>query len=793
MITKIDITKFGLFRDYSWNNSIGKDIIFRRLNIIYGRNYSGKTTLSRIFKCMQDNLVHKHYTDCGFTVSLSNTKTVSSANLNEFELDNKLRVYNTDFVRENLSWLHNDTDGSILPFTILGSKNIELEKKIAEIDDKLGSIEEGKGLSHQLNSARREFAIKIDKNNSLLINLDEQLRKRANDKIKSDSNLFIITPTNKSYTITNIKSEIGIIEKDVSKYLLDGDTVDNYKKLLKENALLDIDLLSESRPNFAEYYFSSDELLTRKIKPSEPIIELINDNLLQEWVRVGIDRHKGKRPSCGFCGNPINSNLWDKLDAHFSKESEELRSSLKDKISLLQQSQKSLSQYLKLEKDLFYKYLHPKYELLLKQWNSIKESYNKTLDQLIFDLKAREKDIFRERELTEIVDVSESIQNLLKEFNALINTHNNKTKTLSNDQIKARKDLRFAHIAQFLIDIDYFKKTADISDGISSNEEFKKTIPPIKSEIDNLLEEKRILISQAKDESRGAELINQHLSHFFGHEELKLVAEGETPNMKFKINREGIQANNLSEGECSLISFCYFIAKMEDELKDGNNNRKLIIYIDDPISSLDTNHIFFMFSLIESVIAKPKKYGQLFISTHNLDFLKYLKRLTCPKFKLPSESKEKSDINHFIIERKNKSYSHLKLAPNYLKDYFTEFNYLFKQIYHCSIAEMDDIASQYQYSFGNNMRKFLEAYLFYKYPSHKITPDQKLQKYFDHDSITINLINRVTNEYSHIGEHFERGMEPIDIEEIKKISKVVIDKIKTTDVDQYEALLESIQ
>jgi len=50
--------------------------------------------------------------------------------------------------------------------------------------------------------------------------------------------------------------------------------------------------------------------------------------------------------------------------------------------------------------------------------------------------------------------------------------------------------------------------------------------------------------------------------------------------------------------------------------------------IDDPISSLDSNHVFFVFSLIDSIIAKPKKYTQLFISTHNLDFLKYIKITT---------------------------------------------------------------------------------------------------------------------------------------------------------------------
>jgi hypothetical protein len=35
-------------------------------------------------------------------------------------------------------------------------------------------------------------------------------------------------------------------------------------------------------------------------------------------------------------------------------------------------------------------------------------------------------------------------------------------------------------------------------------------------------------------------------------------------------------------------------------------------------------------------------------------------------------------------------------------------------------------------------------------------------------------------------------MEPVDVDEIKKISKAVIDKIQNTDRDQYDALLESV-
>ncbi len=789
MISKIDITSFGLFKNYAWDTAISKQDTFRRLNVIYGRNYSGKTTLSRVFKCVEDKCLHKNFLNSGFTITLSDGNTITNSNL---DCDFRIRVYNSDFVKENLSWLHND-DGTIRPFTILGAKNIEIDAKIKNIDGSLGSIEEKTGLLYDLDEKRKNFDTKKNEYNSKSLTLDDKLKKRANDKIKIDSNLFLATASKKSYTINDIKADILKIGSNLANHLLSTSQIDERITLLKEVSMDNITPLAETKPNFSKYYEQAKELLSKKIKPSEPIVDLVNDSLLQEWVRQGIERHKDKRDTCGFCGNPIDANLWSKLDAHFSKESEDLRKALKQHIDALEQAKKNLSEFITLNRDMFYGSLAPKFDAVQKNWNSVIKTYSGSIDDIITELKNREKDIFKEKEIPTIADVSETIVETLKNFNQLISEHNNKTNSLSKDQNKARSELRFADIAQFLTDINYQNEIGIIAGLKKTYEDAELEIEPLQKNIDDLLEEKRTLEAQAKDESKGAELVNQHLTHFFGHNELKLVAIGETPNMQFTIHREGVVANNLSEGECSLISFCYFVAKMEDELKDEANSSKLIIYIDDPISSLDSNHIFFMFSLIESIIAKPKKYGQLFISTHNLDFLKYLKKLTVPKYKPQPEGGDKADIKNFIIDRKNKENTFLKLAPDYLKNYITEFNYLFSQIYNCSISETSAISHEYQYNFGNNMRKFLEAYLFYKYPSHKMSNDERIKKYFNDDSVSINLINRVINEYSHIGEHFDRGMEPIDIDEISKISKLVIDKIKMSDADQYEALLQSIR
>lgn len=784
MITKIDIDKFGLFENYKWDTFIGRNEIFRRLNIIYGRNYSGKTTLSRILNSIYEKQLPLNYENGNFAVTFSDGSTLTQRNLSTTNLNYNLRVYNSDFVKTNLSWLHKD-DGTISPFTILGSKNIEIDAKIKEIDELLGKIEENNGLLFEqqevlkiYNSKKAESSVKINE-------LDAKLTDKARE-IKNNAPIYNV-PT---YQIRTIKSDILEASKQGE---LTPEEISELKKLLKEEEKIAITSLQEFKPDFANQINQVNELLKKQIKPSEPIIELVNNSLLQEWVRQGIDKHKALRETCGFCGNPIDENLWEKLDAHFSKESEDLRKEIKLKIDKLEQSKINLTDFFALVKEDFYSNLHSQFETFQKQWNSTTKTYIKNIDILISQLTEREKDIFKEREITAVTDVSETIYETIIEINKLIAEHSNKSATLKTDQNKARVKLRYSEIVKFLTTINYQNQIVTINKLDEEELIAKKTFDEINAKVELLNEQKRTLEAQSKDESKGAELVNQHLTHFFGHSELKLVAEGNAPNILFKIVRENSYANNLSEGECSLISFCYFIAKMEDELKDETNSDKLIIYIDDPISSLDSNHIFFMFSLIESIIAKPKKYCQLFISTHNLDFLKYLKQLTFPTYKPQPNSKEKADKNQFLIERKSKSNSTLKLSPEYLKKYITEFNYLFYQIYTCSTADLQNIEHNFQYNFGNNMRKFLEAFLFYKYPSNKMSFDQRIKKYFDNDEIAFNLVKRVINEFSHLEDNFDRSIEPIDISVIQSVSNAVMTKMEATDKDQFDALKESIE
>ncbi|MBF4344353.1 hypothetical protein EAY39_27115, partial [Vibrio anguillarum] len=119
-----------------------------------------------------------------------------------------------------------------------------------------------------------------------------------------------------------------------------------------------------------------------------------------------------------------------------------------------------------------------------------------------------------------------------------------------------------------------------------------------------------------------------------------------------------------SEGECSLLAFCYFLAKLDDV---ATKDSKPIIWIDDPISSLDGNHIFFIYSLLNAEVVEKGKFAQLFVSTHNLDFLKYLKRLK-DNYLTAEGDKVKCQKAYFVVVRQDKK-STLQVMPSYLKEY----------------------------------------------------------------------------------------------------------------------------
>jgi len=781
------ITKFGVFQDFDWDSTLrdqGNNIAtFKKLNIVYGRNYSGKTTLSRIVRSLEQGRLPSKFSYGIFDVACGG-RSITQNSLGDHEFD--IRVYNEDFVNDNLTFLINDNE-DIQSFTVLGEANVEIERKINNLETELGNEDEKKGLKYELLLKNKEKEAKRCEKNNLESSLDDKLRKKANNEIKSNR---IYNDVN--YNISKIKQDIRKIKKSDVFTPLSEDEIESNKKLLNEKAKDDVKGIQDFTPSISTLAQESIELISREITPTNSIQDLLNNALLQEWVRNGIKYHKDKRDDCAFCGNRIPSDLWNKLDSHFSKESELLRDELKEAIEKLEGEKLDIDVLLPFSISELYSIYHDNFrsvENLLK--NEVKK-YNQSIDGLIKKLEKRLKDIFAPIVVDDYVIDTESIANAISNLSDIIENHNNKTTTLNNDQYEARVALRVDEVGRFLVNIDYDNIKTKISKLEVEQSNIQDKVNELSEKIEQLESRIKTLKDEQRDERKGAEKINEYLHHFFGNGNIRFeaVEDIDGSGYKFRVLRDDQIAHSLSEGERSLVAFCYFMAKLEDIETKG---KKLIIWIDDPISSLDGNHIFFIFSLIESIIAKPRKtedgqneykYDQLIISTHNLDFLKYLKRLSHPR-------NNNGGTEYFLIDRSDNS-SKILLMPSYLKRYVTEFNFLFHQIYKCSKINSENVEHEVFYNFGNNLRKFLEAYLFYRYPCHVEDKLEKLRLFFGDDNKAVEVSNRMSNELSHLEEIFDRSIRPIEIPEIPKIAQYVLDKIKEKDEDQYVSLLKSI-
>lgn len=787
MISKFKtIRNLAVFKDFVWDENVldsERNVqSFKHINIIYGRNYSGKTTLSRIIRALENGKISDKYENPQFELSFQDRSKITNSSLTGHK--KIIRVFNEDFVRENLRFIVNPDEGiNAFGAAILGDNAI-VQTEIDELLRKLGKSKEGveSGLYLELKDAEKIVSKEKEKLSSKESSLEEKLRKKAIDNpngIKYKFERF----GDQNYNIVKLKDDIKKVT--TSFEMIDDDRIAEIDSLLKEQVKPNINSIFKSDIDISSISNEARELVTKKISNSNKIEQLLKDAVLNTWVKKGKELHEGKLDRCSFCGNIISTDRWEELKSHYDEESEKLEERINSLIDKIEQKIRMIEKSLIFDVNAFYLKFYTKInrlELLRgKTINRIKSELIKIIKQL----EARKENLLIAQSFSCVEDNSLRLEwcwHIYEKTRIEANAFSN---SLENEQARAKTLLRLNEVYRFIKTIEYEKELEKI-DGLKKSLSAKILIRnEIKEEIDNLriaIKEKEELLN---DEAAGAQKVNEYLNSYFGHKFLSLEAQEREEysgdiQFKFEVVRGGNKAHHLSEGERSLIAFCYFIAKLEDVDTKGTNP---IIWIDDPISSLDSNHIFFVYSLINSKIVANETFRQLFVSTHNLDFLKYLKRL--------SADGDKFQRNYFIVYREDEA-SKISLMPKYLKENITEFNYLFHQIYLCSKIKSND-SSQYKsfYNFGNNVRKFLEMFLFYKYPDMD-NLETKLFKFFGDNRQKSSLINRMCNEYSHLIGLFERGWEPIEAPEMREVAKYILEKIKENDKDQYNAFIKSI-
>ncbi|EAJ6256470.1 RloC protein, partial [Campylobacter jejuni] len=613
-ILNFDEINFGSYKNFKWGNNLEE---FKTINIFYGRNYSGKTTLSRIARSFELKKHNEDFLDGNFKIKLEDGNFLTQNDVIKSNLD--IRVYNSDFVKENLNYLY-DKKGNIKGFKSIG----EEQKNIKEIIEK----------REKILKTRNEKLQKLENDKKEFLNDDRETK--LEEKFTEKASLIATNPNylkGYRYNKTALKKDLNIIKNNEDAYILNNEEQNQFIKILEDKEKHNTNFNNTfNKDNFQGILKHSSEILEKEI--------IIKENLtseLRQWLEEGLKFHKEhlSTQQCKFCNNPltlerivwIENNIKDD-----SGEKEKIEEELKDLLDNFENYKLELKKILQdIEYENFYSNYKDSFIALKEQLGANIANYNKELLKIEEKIKEKQKDVFTPIKLENTNDFSDEIFLILNKIENLCKENDEYTNKLSTNQDEAREKLRLNEVAKFAKDSDCFAIQDEIQNLKQNINTLEKSIATQNNKID-LLESR---IEKYKEKLSNLETstsnINKYLKSYFGHNMLELKVKKDDKgqlNGEFEILRNGKQAKNLSEGECSLVAFCYFVASLEDaKTKDKNP----IIWIDDPISSLDNNHIFFIFSLIEAKIAKKikdNKYSQLFISTHNLDFLKYLKSLT---------------------------------------------------------------------------------------------------------------------------------------------------------------------
>lgn len=768
------LSDFGIFQNSEW-----KDLPdFKRFNLIYGWNRCGKTTLSRVFSSCEKQTTYntekfKQFPINGeFEITLHDKTVIKSKEIVNASL--AIRVFNQDFIDSNVSFEPNKSSNGIV---YLSEGDIDSKKKLDKINIEKRQLKEKYEIAKKnreskekirnlfLQSVGREVSnILFDKNyNRTKVELS--IKDQGIDKIKTQ----ILKDDEKAKFEEKVKRKVG---KEISNYKEVEITIPHYGDI---NGI----------------YNHIKGLLSKEII-SETIEKLKNDEELNNWIKKGFEIHKSKDEygKCLFCDNPLSNQLFDKFSKHFSKDYLDLQTNIELFISL---SKGLKFSQIPTDNSEIYPELKAEFTKHAENLNSSIKSFTDWLfmsSESLLDEKNRnpfDKDLVEI--LDEPIDFEKDINKNISTLNEVIEKHNKQVIGHSDEVTTSKKKLEHHTIAKAIVDEDFQKMETEYLLSLSNEQLSKDDLLVVEKEVDKF-EKETSQIGSALTK------INNHLKSYFGRDEILLNLDSSKKG--YLIYRDGIPASNLSEGEKTAIAFSYFIVKTEER---DFKVRSSAIFIDDPISSLDSNFVYHSYSLIKEHFQSAK---QLFISTHNFHFFNLIKEwLTQKNSKVQEENIElKSNgdelkpipsefymVESFYENERRKS--KLKPLDQTLKRFKSEYHFLFNNInqFLSNNPEYGDL-----YTIGNISRRFFEIYADFKIPNSS-NPRQKMEalsKEANSNGANISMtdigkVYKLINEYSHNYEPMS-SIEHTDKSESNEAIKTLLKIVEYSDKKHFEVM-----
>ncbi len=667
----------GIFRDFLWPSNLPE---FTRYNLIYGWNATGKTTLTRLFRQLEESPDDPPEGEVVIKIDGTNHDITKLSNVKI-----PIKVFNRDFQNENVF----QRDGGMAPIFVLGKENVEKQKE-----------------AERLKGERSIFQNTVKQENNYAHKTKKELDSfGTNSGSKIKEALRSPGPGKNPFNNYNRRTYVNDAEKMINKenasaLILDHKTHDALLSQVQNKQKETLELIACDLPDINDFARRASELFERTVL-SEVLEALRNDGELSTWVQTGFTIHQERNADkCLFCNQPLPHKRVASLEKHFSNELKILQNDLDTLVTEVESAESSLEiikqnlpKQIELDGEVAVPYESARSDLL----DTI-NSMHRYLNALKDSAKQKRKKPFDHIQLLLAVPVLN--RQSLETLNSILRRHN----TIC-DEYEQRVDLARRKLADNLI-----ASTLDQYQAMKRKiEQHKSAADHAQIHVDELDQIIRNLEAEIQDNRAPAEELNDDLFQYFGHREIQLRVQD---NGYLILRSEKPVGDTLCEGERTAIALLYFLKSLNDRRFSIENG---IVVLDDPVSSLDSIALFSAFAYIRE---HTERAGQVFILTHNFTLFRHVKNWF---ENLKTNSSKVNPATLYMIQCQTNAAGERASAicklDRLLLRYESEYLYLFARMYKASIEE-DDANTDNLNETSNLARRVLETFLAFRLPNH---------------------------------------------------------------------------
>ena len=644
-----------------------------KVNFIYGGNGTGKTTLSRLLAC---NGQAESFSDCSITWESEPEEVI---------------VYNKNFKDKNFK---EEIPGV---FTI-GEDAVETMKALDVLREK---HEESERKLRDINYRRRIAQEALTEAQKTLVDTVWQKTKKRRAELSQclDSGM-----TKRDFT----KNLIDIQKAGVEiKNMHAKDLRRRYATLFEIEETKLVEPVKMPTEAFEHARKITSELIWKERAWGGDNIEigkLVKGLQMEDWVKKGLELvEKNKLDICPFCqGHTIDRFFWEQMNAYFS----EYYWDHVEAIKTLREQYESVATIIMTELK----------ETLKREdlWEEAEEALNRELfeaelemlkDRLVYNLDFMEAKV-KEPETTagfkDISNIEKKLKELTDVVNAKIAEHNGMVGNLVEERERLKQDV-WQYLAMqtednIRIGEQIVRKNTRKLDKLAEEEK------PIKEECDQVEADIKALEDILSSVQPTIDRINKLLRQF-GFTGFSIQPSAKHKNF-YQIQRENGEPalNTLSEGEVTFITFLYYMQMVKGFETNELKIKPRVVVIDDPISSLDSNVLFVVSTMVRKLIEevrnnKTENGGlvQIFVMTHNVYFHKEAAFIN-------TRANKRKDTHHWLLYRQgsvSKAYAYGMENP-----IIGSYDLLWKELrdHQNDLGAMDNITLQ------NTMRRIIETY-----------------------------------------------------------------------------------